>query len=127
MAKLILRWAVVAVAIWIAILIVPGIHADPRDWTTIAAMGLILGLMNALVRPLLKFLSCPLIILTLGLFILVLNALVFWLAGWVSEMFGLGFTLENFWAAFFGALVVSIVSGVLSIFLHDDRDKKKKD
>lgn len=123
MTKLILRWAIVAVAIWIAVLVVPGIHADPSDWVTIGAMGLILGLMNALVRPVLKFLSCPLIVLTLGLFVLVLNGIVFWLAGVIGETFGLGFTIENFWAAFFGALVVSIASGVLSIFLHDDKDK----
>jgi putative membrane protein len=125
MTKLILRWAIIAVAVWVAILIVPGIQANPSDWATIAGMALILGLLNALIRPVLKLLSCPLILLTLGLFTLVLNALVFWLAGWLGATFGLGITIANFWAAFLGALVVSIVSAVLNVFLQDDREKRR--
>ncbi len=124
MAKLILRWAIVAVAVWLAIKFVPGIHANPSDWVTIAGIALLLGLLNALVRPVLKFLSCPLIVLTLGLFVLVLNAVMFWLAGWLGQLLGLGFRVENFWAAFLGALVVSVVSWVFNLLVKDDRERK---
>lgn len=125
MGKLILRWAIVAVAVWLAILIVPGIEASPSDWTTIAAFALILGLLNAIVRPVLKFLSCPLIVLTLGLFVLVLNGVMFWLAGWLAGVLGLGFTVSDFWAALLGALVVSVVSAVLNIFVKDDNESRR--
>ena len=65
MGKLIIRWLIIAVAVWLAILIVPGIQANPSDYTTIVGVALILGLLNAVVRPVLKLLSCPLIVLTL--------------------------------------------------------------
>jgi len=122
MAKLILRWAIIGVAVWLAILIVPGIQADPGDYTTIAAVALILGLLNAVVRPILKLLSCPLIVLTLGLFVLVLNAIMFWLAGVVSGALGLSFAVQDFWAALLGSLIVSVVSAVLNLLVKDDKE-----
>ena len=122
MTKIILRWAIIGVAVWIAIQIVPGIEAGSSDWTTIAGIALILGLLNAVVRPILKLLSCPLVVLTLGLFVLVLNGLMFWLAGVVGQYFGLNFTVQGFWPAFLGALVVSIVSAVLNLLVKDDRE-----
>jgi putative membrane protein len=125
MTKLILRWVITAVAVWIAVLIVPGIHANPSDYATIAVIAIILGLLNALVRPVLGLLSCPLIVLTLGLFILVLNAVTFWLAAWLGQMLGFGFRVDGFWPAFLGALVVSIVSAVLNLFLKDDRESSR--
>jgi putative membrane protein len=123
--KLILRWVITAVAVWVAVLIVPGIQADPSDYGTIAIVAIILGLLNALVRPLLGLLSCPLIVLTMGLFILVLNAFTFWLTGWISQQFGLGFSVDGLWPAFLGALVVSVVSAVLNLFIKDDRESKR--
>lgn len=125
MGKLILRWAIVAVAVWLAILIVPGIDANASDWTTIAAFALILGLLNAIVRPVLKFLSCPLIVVTLGLFVLILNGFMFWLAGVVAGALNLSFTVSDFWAALLGALVVSVVSAVLNIFVPDDHESRR--
>jgi putative membrane protein len=125
MTRLILRWAIIGVAVWLAIRFVPGIEAGASDWTTIAAIALILGLLNALVRPILKLLSCPLIFLTLGLFVLVLNALMFWLAGWLGQTLGLNFTVQNFWAAFLGGLVVSVVSAVLNLLVKDDRERSR--
>jgi putative membrane protein len=114
-----------AVAVWVAVLVVPGIQANPSNYGTIAVMAIILGLLNALVRPVLKLLSCPLIVLTLGLFILVLNALTFWLAAWVGQRFGLGFSVTGFVPAFLGALVVSVVSAVLNLFVKDDRESSR--
>jgi putative membrane protein len=122
MVKLIIRWLIIAVAVWLAILIVPGIDANPSDYTTIVGFALILGLLNAVVRPVLKLLSCPLIVLTLGVFVLVLNALMFWLAGYVSGALGLSFTVQGFWPALLGSLVVSIVSAVLNLLVKDDRE-----
>jgi putative membrane protein len=72
--------------------------------------------LNASVRPILKLLSLPALILTLGLFIFVVNALMLWLTGWVSGLLGLGFHVDGFWSAFVGGLVISLVSFVLSIF-----------
>ncbi len=129
MNRLIIRWAINAVALWVAVTYVPGIEG-PKDWLAIAGLALVFGLINALVRPLITLLTCPLIILTLGLGTLLINTLMFWLTSvisqWLDTQFGLaiGFTVADFWAAFFGALVVSIVSIVLSIFLRDDRERR---
>ncbi len=121
MIKLLIRWAIVALGLWVAITFVPGIHG-PQDWPSILALALIFGLVNALVRPLLTLLTCPFIILTLGLGILLINTLMFWLTGQIGQYVGVGLTFDNFWAAFFGALVVSIISVVLNVFVKDDRE-----
>ena len=131
MQKLILRWAINAVALWVAITFVPGVHAE-RSWWTIMALALVFGLVNALVRPLITFLTCPLIVLTLGLGTLLVNTLMFWLTSvlstFVGQQFGypIGFTVEGFWPAFFGALVVSLVSIVLSLLLKDPLEGRRR-
>lgn len=119
MTKFILRWAINAVALFIAVRFVPGIHLQ-SGWISIIWLALIFGFINAFLRPLLKFLTCPLIVLTLGLFTLLLNTFLFWLTGQVGQTFGIGFTLDGFWPAFLGALVVSLVSIVLSLILKDE-------
>lgn len=125
MTKLILRWGINALALWLAITFVPGI-AGPKDWPSILGLALVFGLVNALVRPLIVLLTCPLIILTLGLGTLLINTFLLWLTSvasqWVSAQMGvnIGITVADFWAAFFGALVISIVSVVLSVFVRDD-------
>jgi putative membrane protein len=124
MKKLLLRWLINALAIWVAIEIVPGIRSE-GGWTVIAAVALILGLANALVKPLLKLLTCPLILATLGLFTLIINAAIFWLTGWLAGRLGLSFQVAGFWPAFWGGLIVSIVSVILSLLLHDD-DKHRE-
>ncbi len=123
MTRLILRWAINAVALWVAITFIPGIHAQ-GGWISLLGLALIFGFVNALFRPLLKFLTCPLIILTLGLFILVINTLLFWLSGLIGQYFGIGFTVDGFWPAFFGSLVVSIVSMVLTLFVKDELENR---
>ena len=82
--KLILRWLITAVSLYAAVLIVPGISVDGNAWVAFTIMALVLGLVNALVRPVLKMLSCGLIILTLGLFVFVINAATFMLASWIA-------------------------------------------
>lgn len=128
MGKLLISWFINAVALAVAAWLVQGITivGEPR-WLTVALMALIFGLVNALIRPLLKFLTCPLIILTLGLFTLVINALMLWLASWIGSQFGVGFELASFWPdAVLGALVISVVSFFLSLILKDDDSRRKK-
>ncbi len=123
MTRLILRWAINAVALWVAITFIPGIHAQ-GGWISLLGLALIFGFVNALFRPLLKFLTCPLIILTLGLFVLLINTVLFWLSGLIGQYVGIGFTVDGFWPAFFGSLVVSIVSMVLTLLVKDELENR---
>jgi len=109
-----IRWFVTAVAVFVAAWIVPGI--DYTTWTGLALASLLLGIVNALVRPVLLILCLPLILVTMGLFILVLNALLLWFVSGILP--GSSFTVAGFGAAFWGALVISIVSWVLSAFFR---------
>lgn len=119
--KLLVRWIVASLALVVAAWIVPGIRVEGNAWTAFAAMAIILGLVNALVRPLLKLLTCPLIILTLGLFILVINGISLWLASAIAvDWFHIGFYVDGFLPAFFGALIVSIVSMILTALVREE-------
>jgi putative membrane protein len=124
--KLLMRWAITSIALVAAAWLVDGIHVRNDSWTAFAAMALILGLVNAIVRPVLKLLSCPLVILTLGLFILVINGLTLWLASTIALRFGVGFYVDGFWPAFWGALIVSVVSVILNAFVSDDKEKDRQ-
>jgi putative membrane protein len=125
MTKFFLRWAITVIAIYVSVLVVPGINFI-GGWSGMLWLALIMGLLNALVRPLLKFLTCPLIILTLGLFTLVINTVIFWLTSSIGQSFGIGIMVDNFWSAFLGGLVVSVVSIVLSLVLRDELKGKRK-
>ncbi len=122
MRSLLLRWAINALALYLAVGTgwIPGIV--PQDTSILAILGLALvfSLVNMLIRPLIRFLTCPLILLTLGLFTLVINAGLFWLTGLIGQYFDIGFTVDGFLAALLGGLVVGIVSGVLSFVLRDE-------
>lgn len=119
MTRFILRWVINAVAIFLAIRFVPGISLQ-SGWGSVIWLALIFGLVNAFLRPVLKLLTCPLIILTLGLFTLLINTFLFWLTGQIGQSFGIGITINGFWPAFLGGLVVSVVSIVLSMILKDE-------
>lgn len=127
MKKILLRLAINIVALYVAIAIMDGhgINAQSDDWVSLFWLALIFGIVNAVLRPILKVLTCPLIILTLGLGTLLINTLLFYLAGMIGVRFGVGFTVDSFWPAFLGALIVSVISFVLNIFIKDD-DRKKK-
>lgn len=119
--KLLLRWIVTSFALFVAAWIVPGIRVTGNAWGVFAVMAIILGLVNAIVRPILKLLSCPLVILTLGLFLLVINGVTLWLASEIARtVFDVGFHVEGFVPAFLGALIVSIVSVILNAILRDE-------
>jgi len=126
MTKLLLRLVINMLALYAAMALVPGIQAQSENWLSFIWLALIFGLINALLRPLLMLLTCPLIILTLGLGTLLINTLLFYLAGVIGQAFNVGFTVDGFWPAFLGALVVSIVSIVLSLLLRDELHGKNE-
>lgn len=111
----IIRLAVNAVALYAAIYIVPGLQGSVinQNWVTYVILALIFGLVNVFIRPILKLLTCPFYILTLGLFSLIVNTLLFELTFWIGAQFGVTNTIANFWDAFLGAIVVSLVTIVL--------------
>lgn len=111
--RLILRWLISTLAIFAA-LYVPGIEFNGPGWQ-IGIVAIIFGLINALVRPLLLLVTCPIVILSLGLFSLVLNALLLGLTSALANSINIDFTVDGFWPAFFGGLVISIVSLLLQM------------
>ncbi|MEJ2735211.1 MAG: phage holin family protein [Anaerolineae bacterium] len=126
--KLLIRWVIVAIALVVAMALIPGIRVDDTNaWIAVGVMAVVLGLVNAVIRPILAFLSCGCIVATLGLFMLVINGITLWLSSWVAQNWlNIGFVVDGFWPAFWGAIVVSVVSFVLSLILIDDRDKKRE-
>ena len=121
--QIIWRLLINAAALWVATRITPGVLFD-GEWRTLLVVALIFGVLNVSVRPLLWFMTLPLLIVTLGLFTFVLNALMLWLTGAISDSLGLGFHVEGFGAAFLGALVVSVVSFLLSFFVSSNRRER---
>jgi putative membrane protein len=121
MTKFILRLAINAIALYLAVLIVPGISLESA-LPSLIWLALIFGLVNALFGPLLKFLTCGLIVLTLGLFTLVINTFLFWLTSVIGQSFGISLIISDpvWWNAFLGAVVVSIVSIVMTLILKDE-------
>lgn len=119
--KILIRWVITGVALFAAAWLVPGIVVEGNGWTVYAVMAVILALVNAIVRPALKLLTCPLIILTLGIFVLVINGFTLWLASRIAQgWFGVGYTVEGFGAAFLGGLIVSVVSVILSALVKEE-------
>jgi len=125
LTKFLIRWGITAVAVAIAAWIVPGISVgEPHRVWTVILVALVLGLVNAFIRPILAVLSCGLIVLTLGLFTLVLNGLMLWLASYITtEGLGLDFRVDGFWNAVLGALIISVVSVVVATFVRDKRSR----
>lgn len=120
--KLLIRWIIIAISLVVALWLIPGIRIEETTaWIAIGVMAAVLGLVNAIIRPILAFLSCGCIIATMGLFMFVLNAVTLWLASWISvNWLNIGFYVDGFWPAFWGGLIVSIVSFVLSLILVDE-------
>ncbi len=128
MKKILIRLAINAVALYAAVAIMAGRGITPQseNWLSFVWLALIFGLVNAVIRPLLVVMSCPLIVLTLGLGTLIINTVMFVLSGWIGTQFHIGFTVDNFWAAFWGALIVSVVSFFLTAIFKDDLENRRK-
>jgi len=122
-----IRVGVNGVALWVAALVLPGINLAEGDvgwgrkiWT-IFFVAVIFGIVNAVIKPIANLLSLPFIVLTLGLFIFVVNAFMLQLTEWVSGWLDLSFSIENFfWDAIFGAVIITLVSWVLNVVLPED-------
>jgi putative membrane protein len=124
--RFLIRLVITACSLWVAVKLVPGLtYSGPL--LNLLLVAIVFGVLNAFVRPLLYMLTCPLIILTLGLFTLVLNGVLLFLTGMASDWLGLGFNVSGFWPAFLGALVVSITSAILSIFVGGDEKKETEE
>ena len=123
--NLIIRLVINAIALWLATRFVDGISFD-GEIAFLLVVAFIFGTVNTIVKPILMVLTFPFLIVTLGLFLLVLNAAMLWLTVAISDAAGLGFHVSSFKAAFVGGLVVSIVSFVLSLMVGGDSKKKSK-
>jgi putative membrane protein len=125
--KLILTVLANAIALWVAAVLIDGISFGGEGGglaLTVILVAALFGVLNAVVKPVLKLLSLPLVILTLGLFLLVVNALMLSLTSWLAGVLGLEFTVESFfWDAVLGALIISVI-GVLTDMLLPDGDRR---
>lgn len=129
MSKLILRILINMAALYAAFFLLGGNGLNVQDgsWLSLLWLAVIFGLVNALIRPLTMVVGCPVILLTLGLGTLLVNTLMFYLAGIIGSNFGVGFTVDGFLPAFLGALIVSVVSFVLSMIFGADRKSRRHD
>ena len=116
---LLARWLMLAFSVWVAAEVVRGIHLEGIG--SILAVAAILGLLNLYLRPLLFWLSLPFTIVTLGFFIVVINAILLGITDWVADIFDLRFAVDSIGAALLGAIVISLVNMMLSIFLRPGR------
>jgi putative membrane protein len=121
--KLLLRILIVAAALGVAHLLIPGIQlnggSDPKKIGTLIAVALIFGIVNAVIKPVVKTIGCLFYVLTLGLIGLVVNALLLWLCSWAAGKLTLPFHITGFWPAFWGAIIVGLVGWLLSLVLDD--------
>ncbi len=126
--KFLLRVIINAVAIFAAIYLLRdmGIHAEGAGWLYYLVLGLIFSLVNALLRPILMAMSCAFLVLTLGIGTLLINTLLFYLTALIGKAVGYGFTIEGFWPAFLGALIVSVVNFILGVLFKDELQPRRR-
>jgi len=122
-----IRWLINAVALWVTTKIVSGIDVTTdsagKQALTIVLVALIFGLVNAIIKPIVKLVGCIFYVLTLGLISFVVNALLFLLVDWLAGLFDLPFSIDGFWPAFWGAIVMGVVSWLLSLLVPDRVEK----
>jgi putative membrane protein len=120
---ILIRWVITAVAIFAAAYLVPGIDITGNGILAVFGVAVVLGLVNAIIRPILVLLSCGCIVATLGLFTLVINALTLMITSWISQAIGLNFIVNGWLPALIGSIIISVVSWVLSMFLISDEER----
>jgi putative membrane protein len=117
-----------AAALGIATLLFSGISltggSDQEKVLTVLLVALIFGVVNAIAKPLFRIVTIPIILLTLGIFLLVINALLLMFTSWLAGVFGLGWHVDGFWTALWGSIVISIVSFILNAFLPDKKEQR---
>ncbi len=123
--RLFIHWLITILALLVAYLVL-----SPYGWMSIqgtsavvafAVTGIVIGLLNTFIRPVLKFLSCAFIILTVGLFMLVINAFILWLASWISQQIGIGLVVTWWQGVIYGSIIISVVSFIIHLFIHEPR------
>jgi putative membrane protein len=124
MRDLVLRLLVTSLALWVAVELVGGIEFTGSPFALVG-VALVFGAVNAVLKPILTILTCPLILVTLGFFTLVLNALLLMATASLSQALGLGFTVDGFWPAFWGGLLIGIASTVLTAILGPERQREE--
>jgi len=126
MNKFFIRLLINGFALYAAVSLIPGITAVTENPVNYVILALIFGVLNAIVKPILKFLTCPFILLTLGLFTLLINTGMFYLTGWIGQQFDYGFLVDGFWPALLGALVVSVVGMIGEMLFRDELKDRRK-
>jgi putative membrane protein len=129
MKSIVIKVLVNGLSLWVAALVLPGIYFGPnseplsKQLVTILVVAVIFGLINAFIKPVLKFFALPFIILTLGLFSLVVNALMLQLTSWFADQLHLAFHVQQFfWDALLGSIIITFVSMILHLLLPDGDD-----
>ncbi|MFJ8578940.1 phage holin family protein [Micromonospora sp. NPDC093277] len=126
--RFLIRLAITAIALWITTVIVPGVEVTGRNTTdtavTLLVVAFIFGVVNAVLKPVIRLLGCVFYLLTLGLFALVVNALLFLFTGWIARQLQLPFQVDGFWAAFWGAIVMAVVTWLISVVVPDRREAR---
>jgi putative membrane protein len=120
---ILIRWVISALAILATTYLVPGIDITGSGFLAALGVAFVLGLVNAIVRPILVLLSCGCIVATLGLFMLVVNAVTLMIASWLSQALGIGFFVDGFWPALIGSIIISIITWLLSLFLVGENER----
>ncbi len=123
--KLLLRWLVTAIALVVALILLPGISVEENAWLAVGVMAAVLSFLNAYLRPMLHMAACGCIVMSLGLVLPVINALTLLLASEISTgWLGVGFRVDGFWPALWGGLIVSAVSFLLNLFVYDEQAER---
>lgn len=122
MPKILVRWFINAIGLYLAIGTgwINGIEAEDTTIVAILVLAFVFGVINVFLRPLLKFLTCPVILLTLGLFTLVINAVMFWLTGLIGQLFNIGYQVDGFVPALLGGLVVGVANLLLNMVFKEE-------
>jgi putative membrane protein len=124
---MLLRLLVTALSLWVATKFVPGISFSGSNYAALLGVALVFGAVNVFVKPLLKLFSFPVVLLTLGLFLFVINGLMLMLTSYLSSRLGFGFHVDGFVPAMIGSLVVSLTAGVLHFLLGTNRESDDND
>jgi putative membrane protein len=119
----VMRLVITALALWVAVRLVPGLEFEGSSFALLG-VALVFGVVNAVLKPILTVLTCPLIFLTLGLFTLVLNAVLLLVTEWLSQALGLGLVVDGFWPAFWGGLLVGISSTIFTAMTGVERQRE---
>jgi putative membrane protein len=130
MDRFAIRWVINVAALYLAVGTgwLPGIHTQNNAAWAVLALAFVFTIVNMLLRPVLKLLTCSLIVISLGLFTLIINTFLFWLTGWIGNQFpqSFGFTVDGFWYALLGALVVGAVNFILTLMFKDDLKPRRE-